>query len=183
MMRTFNRSFLLTCLTLFSALAWADHLPASMVAIGKPEHVLAGISIADNETIANIIKRLGKPDKFSVTNADYQSGSGERSYEWNRSGVRLRIGTEYQTDAKTKKIIESPPLFVDVWGEQRGGFGFTGRGLSLGAHRARIQTIYGARFQSDVHSVTIQWKDETTLTIDFDNDGRIVHMKLEVAVE
>ena len=171
------------CLLLCCPALLADHLPACKIAIGKPEHVLAGVNVYD-DTIGEVIKRLGKPDHFTATtNADYPPGSGERSYEWDRDGVRLRVGTQFRTDATTKKIVESAPMIVDVWGEGPGNLGITGRGLRLGADLTAIKKIYGSRFQKDPHAVTLQWKDETTLVIDLKKDGRIVHMQLLAAVE
>lgn len=181
----FTTSFLIQifCLLICSSLLLADHLPPSKVAIGEPEHVLADVNIYD-DTIDGVTQRLGKPDRFNAsTNADYPPGSGERSYEWNRNGVRLRVGTEFRTDAKTKKIIESAPMIVDVWGERPGDFGMTGRGLPLGADLAAIRKVYGPRFQKDAHAVTFHWKDETTLLVDLSKEGRIVHMQLLAAVE
>lgn len=174
---------LVVCVLLCGSVLLADHLPPSKIAVGKPEHVLAGVNVYD-DTIGAVIKRLGKPDHFSATtNADYPPGSGERSYEWDRDGVKLRVGTEFRTDAATKKVIESAPMLVDVWGERPGNLGSTGRGLPLGANLASIQEVYGSRFQKDMHGVTLQWKDETTLVIDLNKDGRIVHMQLLAAVE
>ena len=160
------------CLLLCGSVLLADHLPPSKIALGRPEHMLAGVNVYD-DTIGAVIKRLGKPDHFSATtNSDYPPGSGERSCEWERDGVRLRVGTEFRTDAATKKIIESAPMIVDGWGERPGSLGMTGRGLPLGAGLAAIQKVYGSRFQKDTHAVTIQWKDETTLVIDLNKDGQ-----------
>jgi hypothetical protein len=171
------------CLLLCGSALLADHVPPSKIAVGKPEHILAGVNVYD-DTIGAIIKRLGKPDHFSATtNPDYPPGSGERSYEWNRDGVRLRVGTEFRTDATTKKVIESAPLLVDVWGKRPGNLGNTGRGLPLGADFATIQKVYGSRSQKNPYAVTLQWKDETTLVIDLNKEGRIVHMQLLAAVE
>jgi len=179
------RPFWLVCLLLVSQLLLADHLPASKIAQSKPEHVLAGVNVYD-DNIESVIKLLGKPDKMaSTTNADYPPGSGEHSYEWNRDGVRLRVGTEFRTDETSKKIIESAPMIVDVWSAQaqRRSLGSTGKGLSLGANLTAIRRIYGARFQKDPRSVTVQWKDETTLVIDLNQEGHIVHMQLPAATE
>lgn len=183
-MKLITRCLVLTvCLLPCGSVLLAEHLPPSKIALGKPEHVLAGVNVYD-DTIGAVIKRLGKPDHFSATtNADYPPGSGERSYEWDRDGVRLRVSTEFRTDAATKKVIESAPMLVDVWGEQPGNFGSTGRGLQLCADFATIQKIYGSHFQTDPHAVTLQWKDETTLVIDLNKDNRIVHMQLLAAVE
>src|ERR1700739_3077372 len=78
----------------------ADHFPPSAIANGNAEQVRGGISI-HGDTVASVIVRMGSPRKFEEsTSRDYLSGSGERSYEWNRDGIRLRIGTEFYTDKK-----------------------------------------------------------------------------------
>jgi hypothetical protein len=157
----------------------ADHFPPSAIANGNAEHLLGGISI-HGDTVASVITRMGSPDKFEEsTSRDYPLGSGERSYEWNRDGIRLRMGTEFYTDKKAMTLVESPPIVVDVWGQHGGAKeGMTGRGLSIGDDLAKVKKLYGDHFQTDPHSMTIQWKDETTLSIDFSNDGHITHMQL-----
>ena len=163
---------------------FADHFPPSAIANGNAEHVLGGISI-HRDAVASVIVRMGSPEKFEEsTSRDYPSGSGERSYEWNRNEIRLRMGTEFYTDKKAMTLVESPPIVVDVWGQHGGAKeGMTGRGLSIGDDLAKIKKLYGDRYQTDPHSVTIQWKDETTLSIDFSNDGHITHMRLFASQE
>jgi hypothetical protein len=179
-----NRPLLcLLFLILFSQSVWADHLPSSEIARSKPEHTLAGVNVYGDK-IESVIQRLGKADKITdSTNADYPSGSGERSYEWNRGGIRARIGAEFYTDKTSKKVIESAPMIVDVWGEHEGLLGRTGRGVSLGGTLFQIMKVYGPRLHKDLHRVTIQWKDETTLVIDLNSAERIVHMQLLAATE
>ena len=163
---------------------FADHFPPSDIAIGKAEPLLGGISI-HNDTVASVMVRMGQPDKFEEsTSRDYPLGSGERRYEWNRDGIRLRMGTEFYTDKKAMTLVESPPIVVDIWGQHGGGkLGITGSGLSIGDGLAKVKKLYGDRSQTDPHSVTIQWKDETTLSIDFSNDGHITHMQLFASQE
>lgn len=173
----------LMCLLLLCQGVWADHLAPSKIAEGKPEHMLAGVNVY-NSRIESVIKRLGKPDKITSTeDRDGPPGSGERAYEWDRYRVRMRVATEFRTDTVSKRIIETPAMIVDVWGVQRGKFGSTGKGLSLGANIEEIRRIYGPRFQKDAHSVIVQWKDETTLVIDLNHKGHIVHMQLLAATE
>jgi hypothetical protein len=128
---------------------------------------------------------MGLPNKFEEsTSRDYPVGSGERSYEWSRDGIRLRMGTEFYTDNKARTLIESPPLVVDVWGSQGDAqFGATGSGLSVGDDLAKLRKSYGERFQRDPRSITLQWKDQTTLSVDFSNDGHIIHMQLFASQE
>ncbi len=168
------------CLCLQPAI-FADHFPPSDIAIGKAERLLGEISVYD-DTVASVMMRLGPPEKFrETTSSDL---SGERKYEWNRDGIRLRMGTEFYTDKKAMTLVESPPIVVDIWGQHGGAkLGITGSGLSIGDGLPKVKKLYGSRFQTDPHSVTIQWKDETTLWIDFSNDGHITHMQLFASQE
>ena len=62
--------------------------------------------------------QMGPPEKFQEsTSSDL---SGERSYEWSRDRIRLRMGTEFYTDRKAMTLVESPPIAVDVWGQNSG---------------------------------------------------------------
>lgn len=162
----------------------ADHFPPSAIANGNAEHVLGEINI-HGDTVAAVITRMGSPDKFKEsTSRDYPSGSGERSYKWNRDGIRSRISAEVFTDKKAMTLVESPPIVVDVWGQHGGAkMGITGRGLSIGDDLAKVKKLYGNHFQTNPHSVTLQWKDETTLSVDFSNDGHITHMQLFASQE
>jgi hypothetical protein len=151
--------------------------------LGKPEHVLAGVNVYDDK-IESVLEQLGKRSKVdSNTNSDYPQGSGERSYDWDSTEVRVRVGTEFRTDETTKKVIESAPMVVDVWRSGVGLDGKTGRGLALGDGISRVRQVYGPRFQKDPHSIILQWKDETTLVLHLDDKGRIIHMQLLAAIE
>jgi hypothetical protein len=161
---------------------FADHPPPSGIAIGKAEHLLGGISI-HKDTVASVMMRMGPPEKFQEsTSSDL---SGERSYEWNRDGIRLRMGTEFYTNRKAMTLVESPPIVVDVWGQDDRAtkVGVIGGGLSIGDDLAKVKKLYGDRFEADPHSVTIEWKDETILSVDFSNDGHITHMRLHASQE
>jgi hypothetical protein len=159
---------------------FADHPPPSEIAIGKAEHLLGGISI-HKDTVASVMMRMRAPEKFrESTSSDL---SGERSYEWNRDGIRLRMGTEFYTDKKAMTLVESPPIVIDIWGQHEAKVGLTGAGLSIGGDLAKVKKLYGDRFQTGTHSIIIEWKDETTLSVDFSNDGRITHMQLLASQE
>jgi hypothetical protein len=162
----------------------ADHLPPSETARGRPEHVLSGINVYTDNIVA-VIKRLGKPENYTdVPLADGPAGSGERTYNWIRDGVRLRVGTQYHTGRSPIGVIESPPMIVDVWGPRTVQMiGSTGTGLSLGDKIAKIKRLYGSHFHEDTGAVTLEWKDETTLIVDFDSGGAVKHMQLMAAVE
>jgi hypothetical protein len=162
----------------------ADHLPPSEMARRKPEHILAGINVYDG-TIETVVKNLGKPLKYADAPSEQGPvGSGERTYEWIRDGVRLRVGTEYYTDRTTKKVVESAPMIVDIWGDSPGqGAGTTGSGLALGEDIRAVARHYGNRFHRDKTGITVQWQDDTTLIVDFDTHGTINHMQLAAAVE
>jgi hypothetical protein len=161
---------------------FADNPPPLGIAKGKAEHLLGGINI-HKDTVASVMMQMGPPEKFQEsTSSDL---SGERSYEWNRGGIRLRMGTEFYTDRKAMTLVESPPIVVDVWGQSGGDtkVGATGGGLLIGDDLAKVKNLYGDRFEADPHSVTFEWKDETILALDFSNDGHITHMRLHASQE
>jgi hypothetical protein len=130
-------SCIVLCLCTFQSHLSADHLPPSEIANGKAEHLLAGISIKDG-TVASAVKQIGSPDKFKESTSE--DLSGERSYEWDRKGVRVQMGTEFYTDKLSKTLVESPPLFVDVWGSRDDSeAGATGSGLGIGDDLAKVK--------------------------------------------
>ena len=96
----------------------------------------------------------------------------------------MRVSTEFYTDKDSKRIVESEPIVVDVWGDRKDGtWGRTSRGLSIGDDASAVKRLYGDRLRGDTHGFLIQWEDETTLVVDINGTGRIVHMKLSAATE
>jgi hypothetical protein len=162
----------------------ADHLPQEKQALGKAEHVLAGVNVYKGK-VADAVRRFGTPARIEdQTDSDYPDGSGEKTYHWELAGLRLQLATVYRTDSKRHAVIESPPQIVDVWGGlSTSSAGRTGAGLRLGQTLQDVIRVYGPRFQQNDSSVVLQWADDTMLVIDFDGSGRIAHMHLEASVE
>jgi hypothetical protein len=163
--------------------AIADHLPAEKQARGKPEHVLAGVNVYRGK-VADAVRRFGNGRVENHSDSDYPAGSGERTYRWQINGVRLQLATVFRTDWKTRRLIEGPPQVVDVWGDSPADRATsTGAGLSLGGTLADVIRLHGRQFERGENWVIVQWRDETTLVVDFNGSGRITHMHLEASID
>jgi hypothetical protein len=120
---------------------------------------------------------------------DVPAGAGGREYIWERPRATLDVTTNYRTDEKTGKEIETATFSVDVRGDKPSGqIGTTGAGLSLGDPTSKVAKVYGSRFfrhtlPNGSLRISIQWKDETMLTIYFDGGRRINRMILEASIE
>lgn len=174
-------SGLLSAVALFSTVVRADHLPANLIALGRSERVLAGITI-DRTTLAEAEKLYGKPGREDHPD-DGDPSRGQRRYFWDRSGVRISAWTWFQPGR------ESAITAVEIFGSRRADQWKTGRGLYLGATIADVRRVYGQRFLSGRNAKTgnryllIQWRDETEMDIDFGAQGRIVKIQLAISVE
>jgi hypothetical protein len=166
----------------------ADHLPANQIARGKSERILSGVDIQGR--IRAAIAVCGPPTRVQerkVENAP--PGAGGMTYVWKRPSIALEVWTLYYTDEKTGKRVESETFSVQVRGAKPfGKLGTTGAGLSLGSSLQRVVEVYGPRYvkykpQGGPLKVVVQWKDETTLTIYFDDHQHINRMILEASIE
>jgi hypothetical protein len=158
-----------------------QHLPDRLQATGKPEHVLAGIDVY-RTLPTDLSARLGPTVKTEVFNGDRALGWESTHYWWLKTGVRLRVATQsFLRNGAPPRVRLSD---IDVWGPVRGPnrIGVTGAGLGLGDSMARVVRCYGSRLSVDGGSegttVVIQWPDGTSLTVDLDKGGRIVHIQL-----
>lgn len=162
-------------LLIASVLAMADHLPARHIAKGRSEQRLAGFDLS-RTTAAKIVELLGKPSRtgdFPISGTAY----AEREFVWSLGGVEVRVMGDTQS-------FDQPPSSITVDGVKPGERGRTGRGLALGMALADAVRIYGNRFldtrvPSGVQR-TFEWQDGTSLQIEADARGRIVHIQLVV---
>lgn len=178
-------------LLLFSFLAgqvsaYADHLPEHLLATGKPETTLAGISLKTAKW-SDVIRRYGHPTREErAPNNPTWTG-----YVWELPHAKLEVGVD-RGGSSTR--IED----IYVEGTANGRVGSTGRGLRLGAGLEALKRIYGNRFE--LHTLrndpsekrmefsgvtvadqraTLQWRsEEFTLTVGFDAQGKVIAMWL-----
>jgi len=182
---------LVICAIAAAACVRGDHLPDSKRATGPPEHSIAGIDVYST-SLRDLIQRLNAPaeHKRSPETSDRKRETGTVFYEWRLPKVRLRVATMYNCQLPgCEKMDESRIYVADVWGvEKSGGIGRTSAGLRLGDGVEDIKAKYGTRFSKQQlangrSTIMIQWKDDTTLTLDLDRAGRIDHMQLLSSIE
>lgn len=143
------------------------------------------------EPIASVLRTLGKPAKANRKN------ECETDYTWCIGDVRLLVW-----DGCVSQLIDGKHVSrlngaygVEVWGRHpTGKIGVTGLGLRLGDSWAKMKRIYGTHCQCQQYTdrtgtqnthgfkysynAVYQWGAATSLTLDADAQGRIVHMQL-----
>lgn len=155
----------------------AQHLSKEQVSQSPPEHVLSEIDIARTRPV-DVAAKIGEPSRAEVFADEKFPGLDAKDYWWETGEVRLRAGTQFEK--RNGKFVETEIRFVDVWGSRpsKNGLGITGAGLALGDSADKVRRCYGSRLSIEPSRLIVQWKDGTTLTIDTDHKGRIVHMQL-----
>jgi hypothetical protein len=142
------------------------------------ETVLSGIDVRIN-TVQQVIEKLGEPSHVTVKPRT-ERDPAFRIYEWETETCWIRL------IALNESSMEPPIRSVDVWGTHpHAEIGTTGRGLNLGDLISNAGRIYGLRlylgaiFIND-HAFRTAYQDyrAPSLTIDFDKDGRVNHMRL-----
>ena len=164
----------------------AQHLPEGQLGRGPVERTLSGVLI-NHTPVTDLERRLGKPTKVEKLPFPDNATLGSLCYWWDVTGVRLRTCTAFRSVKGTR--VKGPVHSVETWGVHPTvlGVGVTGAGLALGDTLAKIRHFYGPRFALDHQAfgcvtVTVQWKDATTLLIHLDERDRIDYMNLS-AVE
>jgi hypothetical protein len=181
------------CLFFLSGVgAIADHLPAKLLARGKPENTLAGINL-ERDNPADALRKLGPPTK-KITAPNNPQWTG---YLWDTASLRLEVEV---TRGKDKDYMGN--VTVVRLGDASGTASTTvarestGRGLKLGDTLEALRSIYGSRFQLSKQAnvpattdpflsvpgsqtVVVQWTPiEFTLTAGLDSQGRIIALRL-----
>lgn len=169
---------LISALLLFAALLAADH--SEIIASGKPEHVLASINVYKTR-LPEAAQRLGKPASTRDEPVEDAPRAISRDYIWRSDDCVLTAGT-YILDGKDGILY-----FVSVAGCSRAPKQWrTGRGLQLGMTIPEVRAMYGPRFSGDAKrdgSINYEFRDGTTLTVDFGSDQKVRAIKLIAEVE
>ena len=129
----------------------ADHLPPSLVARGRPEHVLAGIDVYKT-SVDSLMTKFGKPVSFKKYPQTEESGE----VVWQLGGSNVHACMIADGTAYAVEVSGAPSELAD-----------TGKGLKLGANLAEAERVYGTRFLRRGDQVTFQWSDETELRLHF----------------
>jgi hypothetical protein len=149
------------------------------------ETVLSGVGVYPcSGKIEDVIQKLGKPLHTTVSRSNNRTHTVfvDGTYEWQTKNWRLRIRAQDELNAAY--ITQ-----VDVWGTHADAeVGTTGRGLELGDAISDARRTYGLRSyfgttitgnNNDGWAASVGPLDYApTLTIDFDKDGKINHMRL-----
>jgi len=157
----------------------ADHLPARLIARGRPEAVLAGVSIRKPYGSLKDIERRWGPSTTVTESRD--RNPCDRLVSWNLAGVTVTasVGCEPTTNF----VVYT----VQVAGANATRKFSTGLGLSLGDPVEKAYRIYGRRVRiSDEpagREITIQWSNGTELNATVSRDNRIVRIQLLPQVE
>src|SRR5277367_2160557 len=116
------------CLLFVSGvLAVADHLPAKLLARGKPENTLAGINL-EHDNPADVLQKLGSPTKkITVPNNPQWTG-----YLWDTASLRLEVEVtrgkdrDYTGNVTVVRLGDAPGTASTTASRES-----TGRGLKL----------------------------------------------------
>jgi hypothetical protein len=157
----------------------ADH--SEIVAKTRPEHVLAGIDVYRTK-LRNAATRLGMPDETKDQSDEDAPDAVLRDYVWKHgscvltaSGYVLKGEERGLYWVSVRGCLAAPP----VWR--------TSAGLALGMSLAQIKRLYGTRFSGDPRgrnrTIDYEFRDGTTLTIEFDGAQRTAAITLMAEVE
>ena len=153
-------------LALCSATGLADHLPPSLVARGRPEHVLAGIDVYKT-SVSSLMTRFGRPESFQKYPQTEESGE----VIWRLKGSTVHATMNADGIAYAVEVSGAPNEVAS-----------TGKGLRLGASLTEAERAYGTRFLHQGDQVTYQWSDETELRLKLEGN-QVRSMLLIAAVE
>ncbi|MGA3371384.1 MAG: hypothetical protein ABSC48_06430 [Terracidiphilus sp.] len=157
-----------------------DELPASKLARGTAEHLLAGIDIFKT-SVGEATKRLGEPTRVRETYPATEKIAGDREYVWEKPGVTVELRTEFFRSSELQKSDGEFTSVITVTGTN-GAVGRTGRGLKLGDPINAIARIYGNRFDRTYDGVSdlieIEWKPGTSIIVRWNDKGLINEIDL-----
>ncbi len=156
----------------------ADH--SDIIAFGEPEQVLAGINVYKTR-LPEAERRLGRPDSTRDEPVENAPRAISRDYIWRSDDCVLTAGT-YIVDGKDGVLY-----FVSAAGSTRAPKQWrTGRGLQLGMTVHQVKALYGSHFYGKAGpdgSIDYEFRDGTTLTVEFDSDQKVRAIRLIAEVE
>lgn len=160
----------------FTGAARADHLSEHLLARGAPEKQLAGIHL-EQSTIADVIKKYGKPSKIEKQPAPSQFEIVD--YYWDLAQSRLHVLVMFMGCTESISLIE----VEDSRSSKK--FAGTGRGLKIGDRLSDLRRIYGKRYavrhipRQKIHDVRLEWRDGGfSLVSELNKTGRIKKLSL-----
>jgi hypothetical protein len=170
---------LLAILLFLATSARPDHAPEWLVSPAVPETTLAGLSVDDDTTVADIERRFGKADAVKVVAED----GTETEYSWHLANSDLSVTTMHPAGAK--QATQTIYTVQVVRREGKSSSVRTGAGVPLGANLDALVRAYGSRYMtswrklsSESATVTFVFSNETELSAGFSDSGTIISFLL-----
>jgi hypothetical protein len=146
---------------------------------GSAEDRLAAIRVVA-DPLQKIMEEMGNPSGRVALPGE--EGKGQIQYQWQEDGTTLFVTTSYVTDssgnrAETVRAVEitAPENRKSKWK--------TGRGIGLGVPRKKVESTYGATYQTDQFNgqerLTYCFDGGSWLAFLLDGDGRVARIHLE----
>jgi len=156
-----------------------DHLPASLVARGRPEVLLAGKSI--RRPYASLKEIEGKWGPPTAVSESKDRNLCDRLLSWNLQNVTVTVSVGCTPPG-------NPVVYtVEIKGTDPARKFSTGRGLCLGDPLEKIYSLYGRRSLLskglDGREITVQWSNGAELNATVAEGNRIVRIQLLPQVE
>ncbi len=161
----------------------ADEIPEAKRARGRRETILAGIDLARRK-LADVEKLYGPPDHVDKTPTP--PGYAETEYVWEHPGRRSPTSPRLAVRTRSEGSRPEHLVEIDAWGEEpTGALGRTGRGLTLGSTQARVEQLYGRRYEvlraaeeGKRLALWFAWDEDFSLNLDFDENQRVNHIQV-----
>lgn len=157
----------------------ADHLPAKLIALGRPETMLAGISIRKPYSSLKDVERTWGPSLTTTGSQD--RNPCDRLVSWSLRGVTVTASVG--CDPPGNPVVYT----IQVSGTDPARKFAAGFGLSLGDPLEKVYSIYGRRLRlssgPEGCEITIQWENGTELNATVSPDNRVVRIQLLPQVE
>lgn len=159
--------------------ARAGECPAEKLIAAPSERTLAGFEMS-HDTIADVLTRLGKPQKSKYVLRDLDPGGPQWvKHKWTRGETALAVSGQ----ADRIQILQ-------VSGGQGDPAYATGRGLRLGDARARVEELYGTTFvdgnvtgpEIGERTVTYCYEDGTELSVGYDRADTVTAIRVTAPV-
>ena len=180
-MKTSRAGSLLYCALFVIAphVGLGDHLPASLVARGRPEVLLAGISIRRPYASLKEIEGKWGPPAPAVESKD--RNPCDRLLSWNLQNVTVTVSVGCEPPG-------NPVVYtVEIKGTDPARKFSAGRGLCLGDPLEKIYSLYDRRSLLSKgpvgREITVQWSNGAELNATVAEDNRIVRIQLLPQVE
>lgn len=160
---------------LLAAAAPAGTCPVDKIVAGPSERTLAGFDIS-HDTIPDVMKRMGKPQKSKYVLHDLAPGGSQWvKHKWTQGDTAFSVsGLADRIQILQVSGAHADPAFA------------TGRGLHLGDARSRVEELYGATLveghvtgpEIGERTVTYCYDDGIELSIGYDRADTVTAIRV-----